>query len=347
MLKSAGGCSGWPARVAGAALVCVAVLASAAPARGAEPSPDDVAQARVLFDDGMKSAKAGRWKDAYASFAAAWKKKQHPQVAANLGRAAFRLKKYGEAAEFLSYFLRESTAISLDDRNATEAMLADAKSRAASVDIAVSRPGATVLVDDLPMGISPLGRAVLVDVGAHDLVARMDDGAEVRLHVDVARGKENRFSLAFPEEAPAVAVVPPKAVTRPVDEGEGAGGVDPRVVGAGIGLTALGVGLGIAGAVIASSRSDELDELEPKALHGTDAERARLRVEWADVDGPRTTWARIRTAAFIGASVTAIATVGYVLIAGREGTGDRMNSSTDIDIAVAPGVATIVVVERW
>jgi hypothetical protein len=100
----------------------------------------------------VRAAKLALWQRAYTSFLQAWRLKQHYQIAANLGRAELKLRKYRDAAEHLTYFLREASAVGPDERKAAQAMLDEARAKVGALTIIVDRPGAVVLVDGVAIG---------------------------------------------------------------------------------------------------------------------------------------------------------------------------------------------------
>src|SRR5262245_39603845 len=92
-----------------AAMTIVVRSAGQAPPKSAAAGKTAEAAAARHYEDGVRAAKLTLWADAYQSFLAAWKLKQHYQIAANLGRAELMLKKYRDAAEHMAFFLREAS----------------------------------------------------------------------------------------------------------------------------------------------------------------------------------------------------------------------------------------------
>src|SRR5262249_22124873 len=72
------------------------------------------------YEDGVAAVKLSRWAKAYDSFLAAWKLKQHFQIAVNLGHAELKLGKYRDAAEHLTYFLQEASEVTPEERKDAE-----------------------------------------------------------------------------------------------------------------------------------------------------------------------------------------------------------------------------------
>ncbi len=309
----------------------VAATASARP-----PTPAEVEQARTLFAAGVEAANKSDWPKAYELLAEAWKLKQHPQVAANFGRAALKVRRPGVAAEMFYYFLRESPEASAEDKKAVEIMLAEARTGAAAVVVDVSEPGAQVLVDDLPMGVSPLAGSIYMDYGPRVVSARTDADKEVRKTVEVKRNAETVVTLDLPDR---VAAKEKPKERRPEKSEETGGSPDKVVVGVGAGLFVVGVGLGIAGIVVSDGASGDLDTLATQST--------RTSAKWDEINKTRTTWANVAGYSFIGAGVAGLATVGYLLIPDWEPDHGKDAATTAVNLSVTPDRSEVVLTGRW
>src|SRR4051812_8417738 len=85
---------------------------------GTAANEDVGKEAARLYEDGVKEAKAGSWEKARVAMLAAFKLKPSYAWAANLGKVEMRAAKPRDAAEHLSFFLREATKIEPEDRAA-------------------------------------------------------------------------------------------------------------------------------------------------------------------------------------------------------------------------------------
>jgi|GEM_PF-1903918 len=325
-------CRGWieegsslrPARraTAGAALMAAALVASASwtapaqaqtPASGgaatpattpagsaAAPAPaGSTAQATARYEAGVQAAKQGRWPEAYAAFLEAWQVKQHPQIAANLGRAALMTGKPREAAERLTYFLREARDVSAEDRAKVEELLANARKQIGVLTLSVSREGAELLVDGASVGKAPVSGEIFVDPGRRVVEARVPGQPTARVEVEVAAGSTQHVGLWLVEaEAPRGPVAP----TAPVVKEEGSGGARAYLVGAGIAATVAGVGAGVALGVAANSSATMRDD-RPE--------------EWERWEGERWVLSNASFWSFVAAGAIGAGTLGYVLLAPR------------------------------
>ena len=69
---------------------------------------------------------------------------------------------------------------------------------------------------------------------------------------------------------------------------------------------------------------------------------------WNDANKDREFWANFAEGAFIGAGVAALATVGYVLLVGSDGEGQKDTAGrTGVDVHVSAEQSTIVLTQRW
>lgn len=254
----------------GAAIVLVAATAGApalAQASGQGTSQaTDAAAVSQLYNQGVDASKAGDWPKAYESFLAAWKIKEHYQIAANLGRAEIKIGKYRDAAEHLSYFLREAKDVKDADREAAQQMLNEAKGHTASIFVKVNRPGAEVLLDGKPVGLAPLSREFYLDPGSHTLEARLGEEKAEPVTVELAAGGSRQVGLTIrakraagetgPEEAGPTAPPGPRAAG---GDSEASGSGRKIVIGVGIGLTVLAAGAGAALGTMAIVKKNERD----------------------------------------------------------------------------------------
>jgi tetratricopeptide (TPR) repeat protein len=132
--------------VTGTLIFAVLGLPAPSHAQPAAPSPKaaspaDAAKARERFTQGVAFAKKNDWKNAYAAFLEAWKLKEHPQVALNLGRAELETGKYQDAIEHLRYCIDQSPAGDPDITLARD-WLVQAEKKAAKLTVTVDIDGA-------------------------------------------------------------------------------------------------------------------------------------------------------------------------------------------------------------
>jgi hypothetical protein len=235
-----------------------AAPAVAAPGSAASEASDK--EATRLYDDGVKEAKAGSWEKARVSMLAAFKLKPNYAWAANLGRVELKAAKPRDAAEHLSFFLREAQKIEPDDRAAVEKMLGEAKAQIGSVTIQVSAPGAQVLVDGQPVGTVPLDGPVFVEPGSRWFEVKGAGLALARKDVQVLAGSSPVVELKLTGTGQTVVAENSGQKTQPEIERAPSNKLVNVGIGLSVGLAVAGVGLGIAAAATRAEATNYLDD---------------------------------------------------------------------------------------
>jgi hypothetical protein len=182
-------------------------FAQPAKAPTAGDKADPAATARSRFNEGVAFAKREQWPRAYSAFLEAWKLKEHPQIALNLGRAEMELGKHRDAFAHLRYVLDHGEPGSPDMKLARE-WLTEVEKKVGRLAITVDAAGAEVLVDGVSQGTSPLAGAVIVDPGKHEIEIRRPSGSETRI-VEVAGGGTAEVKLEAAKKSPDDTGQPP------------------------------------------------------------------------------------------------------------------------------------------
>lgn len=212
-------------------------------------SPPAAAQAerdatQLLYNNGLDAAKQGDWDKAYEAFSAAWRVRQHPQIALNLGRAALKTARHGEAAEYLAFFLRETKdQVENQDRALVQELLIEAKQKVATLIIKVNRAGAEVVVDGNVVGQAPLARDLYLDPGSHTVEARLGKERAAPITVDLSAGQSRQLGLSF-EKTSDAAPLPSGAEEAAAPERD-AGGPQKAILIAGGIVSGAGILAGI------------------------------------------------------------------------------------------------------
>jgi hypothetical protein len=294
--------------------VCAAL---AAPALGGAPAFAQTAQVdaatlakqRQLFDQGNKLYDQGKLPQAEASYLEAWKLKKSYDVAGNLGNLEADMNKPRQAAEFLSYAIREFPAGGRPQlRDALIKRLAEVQSKVGTLRVKVSKPGAEIFVDQVSVGLSPIDYDLYLDPGTHTVEARLEGYPPASATVTLARGKGNEVGITL------VAKTANKAVIY--------GGIG--VAGAAAVAGAVFAGLSAAKAGSASSLRDEIVASPQKGCPPPDS--ANLSGKCADLKSALDAKATFGSAAvwsFVGAGAVGAATLIYGLTAGGSGRSSR------------------------
>ena len=263
--------------------LCCWLLAASTPALQTRPAHadtttnrSDVKMAEAHFRRGVELFNEGNAEAAMVEFRRAHQLAPRFQILYNMAQVAYELNDYAAAMTLFERYLREGGAGVPDDRRkSVKEEIAKLRERVGSVRVVADLPGATVTVDDLPVGITPLGPQV-VNIGRRRIAVSTADGrSEVRL-VEVATGETAiaKFSLraALPPRATAPMPPPPAPALRRDSNNSTVPWVLAATLGAGAGACS----------VLALQRSRELEEIresypmaEKSALRdkGQDAKR--------------------------------------------------------------------------
>lgn len=300
-------------RIARAGVIALAVcLGSLGVARADEAlvlfegDAELLSQAKALWREGTMAYRKGQLDRARVLYLSALRAQRHHQIAGALGHVEEALGRHREAAEHLSFYLRETrdlASASPRDRAMLERDLAVAEAKIGVVAVTGLPRGADVLVDGAHIGKAPLLDPVFVDPGRHVIEARLEGyvsrveareltpGSRAEVVMSLSPTPPPAAPLRPVAERPAMPIVPVRGTLRdPVV----IGGAAVTVVAAGVGaaLTGWWAGLGASG--------DCLRAGDPRPC-----ERE---------------WAQVKTASvwtLTGAGITGAGTLAYALVARR------------------------------
>jgi hypothetical protein len=202
---------------------------SASQAQTAE-TDETAEQARVHFQAGVALARDGNYAGALGEFEQSYALRPNPALRYNLGLCEFHLGRLVDARRDLQLYLTENEASRIPDARRTEVsdVLAQMAASVGLFDIEVSVAGATVTVDDVDVGTSPLADPIAVMPGSHEVRVTLDGYATIHRMGSVAGGERvDLFLQLVPLAAivtqPAPGPLPPMplAATEGIEEGEG------------------------------------------------------------------------------------------------------------------------------
>ncbi|WP_157068806.1 PEGA domain-containing protein [Sandaracinus amylolyticus] len=224
-------------RVERAFLVLAFVLAALAPlsARADEP---DVERAREHFERGVALYEEGGFDAALVEFQQAYELAPSYRILFNLGQIYFQLHDYAEALRTFERYLEEGgDEIPAERRRAVERDVATLRERVGTLVLEVNVEGATVLLDDVAIGTTPL-EPLVIDIGRH--VLRVDAAGY--------RSDTRRITVASREEVELSIVLESGAGATPPDDARSDGGSGRAAALWALGATALltGAGAGVA-----------------------------------------------------------------------------------------------------
>ncbi|MBS2015701.1 MAG: PEGA domain-containing protein [Deltaproteobacteria bacterium] len=303
------------ARVLVVSAAPLAITAVSSDAFAQEASPQDIAQARQLAQQGQAAFDAGNFAESEKLWSAAAKLyPQAPTLTLGLARAQAKAGHVVGAQESYNKIIREWSdkpnppPAFKDALDAAKAEVGAVSARVASVVITVEggAPNPQVTIDGQPVPSAALGLKRPVDPGQHTVKATADGykPAETTFGVAEAGNAETKLKLEKNPDAP-VAVVPvggPVGGTEPPPPGadsggKGSGQKTAALVAFGVG----GVGL-VVGAITGIIAIGKHGDLADKCTNGTCGNDLQ-----SDVDSYK--------------SVGTISTIGFIVAAVGAGTG--------------------------
>ena len=154
-------------------------------------------EAKQRFDRGLDLYTEGEYPLALIEFRRAYELVPNYRVLYNIGQVSIQLGQYANARRALEEYVQKGgEAIPADRRAAVSKDLSMLEQRTAFVEITANVPGSDVLVDDVAIGKTPLGGALLVDAGIHRVIVRHPGYLQRNDQVTLAGGDRNRYELA-------------------------------------------------------------------------------------------------------------------------------------------------------
>jgi PEGA domain len=257
-----------------AALLWIAIGALSAPLvaradddrKDAPPTAAASDEASRRFKSGVAFYKDKDFTAAMVEFKRAYELVPNYNVLFNLGQTARELKDYASALSAFDQYLRDGGGkIASGRRKEVTAAIDELRKKVGNLKIAASVEGAEIVVDDVPVGVSPLPAPVVVNVGRHKLTATAKGYAPATRQVDVASMEETAATLDLPK----LDAGPPKIV--PADPTPPKRGPSPLAWGALAGTGALAIAAGVTGGLAVSAHGGLESALatfpgDPKAI---------------------------------------------------------------------------------
>jgi hypothetical protein len=229
-------------------------------------TPADAADA--YFREGNSLYKEQRWAEARSAYESAWRLKKAHDVAANLAYAEMKLGRWRDAAEHLSFAVKNWPPTGkADKRDYAVERFQIAKQEVGTLAIQVEPPRAEVLVDGVVVGQSPLGDEVFVEPGSHTVEAKRAGYQDAKQLVQAAKGSAQTVTLALaaapPPPPPSTGTVP---VPRPPPWRPGPALIIPA--GA---LAAGGIAIGAGLTVAANGKASDVRAMQGNLKQGGNA----------------------------------------------------------------------------
>lgn len=293
-------------RVAFALAVSLPLALEASPVRAGDAHESGTAEARALFERGVKLAGEERWAEAEQAFSESESLVPRASTAYDRALALYRLGRLREMLAELDRFVSWSDPTrDAEDRASAEKLRQNAEATLGTLTLHVSPEDAVVEVDrDVIRGAEE--RSLRLDPGDHGLSLHREGFVDARRTVRVAAGEHVQVTVAL-EASPAVPpaeTLPPAPGTVPVRHDRALTHEPARNYTLPITLAVLG-GVSLVGAAVTGLVASDIDGKIGARCHGADCP-ADLR------DDQSRMWALAMTsdglliggAALVGASLT-------------------------------------------
>ncbi len=162
-----------------------------------EPSAEDRAEARRLGQQAMQAFGNEDYPTALTLLQRSYELNPIAGTLFNVGMTQRALFEFPAAIDTFRKLLAETPDLPDEQRTQVEQFLAEMEAALVWITVAVNEPGATVLVDGIEVGLSPLPDAVRLRAGSHVIEARKDGFVEARETVQTAAGEQRQVSLAL------------------------------------------------------------------------------------------------------------------------------------------------------
>lgn len=259
----------------------VVALALAAPsvtrAEPAKPTAAELDRAAELFKKAKALHGSGKLDQARDLYTQAWTLHRSPDIAANLAACELALNRHRDAAEHFDFALRHLLAGTTQDQKArlTEGF-EKAKREIAALRLDVQPAGASVVIDGITIGTSPIADDAFVEPGERKIRVTKGGHETYVGSFTVAKGENKTVRVTLEANAAGAAPAPgsaPSAGTPssasngsksgPAPAAGDTGGRQqsavPAYVALGAGIVGLGAGIGFL--VAASGKESDKDAL--------------------------------------------------------------------------------------
>ncbi|MEY2931824.1 MAG: hypothetical protein RL033_2573, partial [Pseudomonadota bacterium] len=176
-----------------------AAPASSAPAPLAESlkgmARADYAAARILYED-------GDYPGALTKLQAAYDASKDARLLWNMAACEKALRHYVSVLELLERYASEGAQlITEEERQATAELVTTVQAFVNELTLRVLPDGATVLVDGVPLGKTPLAKPLRLDMGKRQLRLEKDGFVPHEAEIDLAGGKSAALEVTLVPEA--------------------------------------------------------------------------------------------------------------------------------------------------
>lgn len=194
---------------------------SASSSAGPKPLADTLTgDARADYESGKQLYGVQDFVTAKVKFQSAYDKSKDPRLLWNMAACERQMKHYAKARALVRRYLDEGgTLLTAQDRQDAESFLQATESLVVPVKIEVDPAGASIWIDDEPVGTSPLPGPMPLDIGTRKLRVKKDGFKEHTSSPAIGSEKDQTLTVKLEPEAHegALAVHAPKDATISID----------------------------------------------------------------------------------------------------------------------------------
>jgi hypothetical protein len=295
--------------------------AAAQPAVDPNASPEE--RAMAMFRKGIEAHKQGNLVEAEGYYRTAFDLKKSYDIAGNLGDVELKLGKPRDAAEHLSFTIRNFPLTGKPElRERMQKALDEAKRQVGAVRISVNVDRADIFVDgSTKVGQAPLSDEYFVDPGQHTFEARLKGYKSARQTITSTKGTLQELKLTMIAIAPPP---PPKRSKAPA-------------VALGVGA-AVGFGAGLGLFLLSNSKLGELETIagEIRTANGTCTAGATLHDRCADLASTKKTVNTLDGVAIGAAALGGLSLVGMVVYLALPNPAPPTTRTTGLNLKLVP-----------
>lgn len=265
-----------------AALAPVPLVAQPREAAAQAAPEGDSTTWKSHFDNGVALFHEGDYRAALTEFRRAYELSHNYRVLYNVAQTEFEVQDYAGALRTFKKYLTDGGAeIEADRRTQVEGDIKKLAGRVATVTISSGTAGAEVLVDDVPVGRTPLSEPLTVSAGLRKITLQKGDLAPVSRVVEVAGGDSTSVIVNLSEpQAQSTATVGAPALTAPAPSLSPTSQPAPSRAGFWVafsGAAALTAGGAVAGVLAIDSYNDTKAKIATRNISAADIEAAHSK----------------------------------------------------------------------
>ncbi len=252
-------------------ILILSLLATTSPAiaqtaQTAQPTPSaggGTVEARQHYDRGVKLYEEEDYRAALIEFKRAYEIAPNVAVLFNIGQSYYELLDYANAlTTFEKYQAEAGNDIPPAKKTQVNSEVEELRGRVARVTVTVNVPAAEIFVDDVSVGKSPMNLPLLVSAGRRKITAQKAGRQTAIKTVEAAGGDQLTVQLDLTEAIGPAQPSGPTTRTEPAN-------YLPAYIG--LGVAAVGVGVGtIFGAIALGNKSDLDSQCQNKTCPNAD-----------------------------------------------------------------------------